>query len=102
MDTEMDVDTIFAIAATALREYDNGCGFSRPQSNAHQALESATHMHAHPEKDGTVNGITEAFDVAFEFALLLGARIASDPMRIPEVEDLIEIYRFQKLAKAAA
>ena len=96
--SKMDKATIYAIAKTALREYDDGGGFDRPQSNAYVALDFGVLAAQHPEKDGTCNGAAEAFDLAFEFALQLGARIAADPMRVPPVQDLIEEYRFKKAA----
>jgi hypothetical protein len=38
--------------------------------------------------------IVYAFELAFNFALQLGARIGSDPRHVPTVKDLLDEYRF--------
>ena len=102
--SKMDKAALYAIAKTALYEYDEGTdggGFERPQTSAYIALDFGALSAQHPEKDDTCNGLVEAFSNAFEFALQLGARIAADPMRVPPVADLIDEYRFKKAAPTA-
>ena len=43
--------------------------------------------------DDEIELFTTPFDLAFAFALQLGARIGADPLHYPNVEDLIEKYR---------
>ena len=87
--SKMDKAALYAIAKTALYEYDEGTdggGFERPQTSAYIALDFGALSAQHPEKDDTCNGLVEAFSNAFEFALRSGpgsppTRCASRPLR---------------------
>lgn len=103
----IDQAAVHGLATAALLaqcpDFENSLCANLPDDDLAERVLNLRMLHDRYENSADPAAVAvDAFDSAFFFGLQLGARVGADPLRVPDVADLVEKYRFREAGRALA